>query len=204
MKYLKVLKSDKILETIIFKPIAIKKQSNDLYLHFLKAIIGQQLSTKAANTIWIRFENLFDDKYPKAEIILALDTEIIRSTGISYQKVNYLKNIAEFQILNNFNSKGFKRMKTESLINLLTQIKGVGKWTVEMVLMFAMNKKDVFPIDDLGIINAMKMLYSLPENKKELKIKMSEIAENWRPYRSYACFYLWQYKDNYKSELAKN
>jgi DNA-3-methyladenine glycosylase II len=67
-----------------------------------------------------------------------------------------------------------------------------------------MDKKDVFPIDDLGIINAMKMLYSLPENKKELKIKMSEIAENWRPYRSYACFYLWQYKDNYKSELAKN
>ena len=87
-------------------------------------------------------------------------------------------------------------MESEDLIRHLTQIKGVGRWTVEMLLMFALERPDVFPVDDLGIQNAMKRQYGLEESGKRLKLRMQDIAENWRPYRTIASKYLWQSLDN--------
>ena len=195
MEYLEVLKKDKLLAKIIREPLKLIKHENDLYLQLLKAIAGQQLSTKAASTIWLRFESLFNSHYPDAIELLTFHDSQLRAVGFSYQKAGYLKNIANFHLQNNLNSLQTKRMQTEKLIEYLTQIKGVGTWTVEMVLMFSLNKKDIFPVDDLGIQNAMKMIYKLPESKKEMKNTMLFIAENWRPFRTYACFYLWQHKD---------
>jgi len=145
MEYLEVLKKDKLLATIIKEPLKLNKQENDLYLQLLKAIAGQQLSTKAAATIWLRFENLFNSHYPVAIELLTFHDRQLRAVGFSYQKVGYLKNIANFHLQNNLNSLQIRRMKTEKLIEYLKQIKGVGTWTVEMVLMFSLNKKRYFP-----------------------------------------------------------
>lgn len=194
--YLKTLKKDKVLKKIIKEPLLIQKQKPDLYNHLLRAIAGQQLSVKAASTIWERFILLFPDQYPHANQLISLDKEQLRSVGFSYGKAGYLKNIAEFHELHNLNSVKWKRKNEDELIEFLTQIKGVGKWTVEMILMFTLNKEDVFPLDDLGIQQAIKKLYQLDDDKKQLKTKMLAIAENWRPFRTYACIYLWRYKDN--------
>jgi len=196
MEYLEILRKDKVLSEIIAEPLKLKKKKSDLYFTLLRAVAGQQLSTKAADTIWKRFVALFPDEYPHASQILSLDNERIRAVGFSYQKANYLKNIAGYHIEHDLNSAKIKRMKDDKLKEFLTIIKGVGTWTVEMILMFSLNKTDIFPIDDLGIQNAMKMIYTIPETKKEMKIKMLEIAESWRPYRTYACLYLWRHKDN--------
>jgi len=116
MEYSEVLKKDKLLATIIKEPLKLNKQENDLYLQLLKAIAGQQLSTKAAATIWLRFENLFNSHYPDAIELLTFHDSQLRAVGFSYQKVGYLKNIANFYLQNNLNSLQTKRMQTEKLI----------------------------------------------------------------------------------------
>lgn len=106
-----------------------------------------------------------------------------------------MKNIAHFSLQHDMSYEYLAQLDDDAVIAYLSQIKGVGKWTVEMLLMFSMKRADVFPVDDLGIINAMKKLYGLKEEGKALRIKCTGIAEKWKPYRSYACFYLWPYKD---------
>jgi DNA-3-methyladenine glycosylase II len=197
MKHLIVLAQDVrlagILETI--KPYRPQRQ-RDIYFRLMRAISGQQLSVKAASTIWERFVNLFPDKYPHPTMVIAMDVELMRGAGLSYQKAGYIKAIAEFAIRNDITYEKLNELDDEDIIQYLTSIKGVGRWTVEMILMFSLGRKDVFPADDLGIINAMKKLYNLRVTGKALRLRCIRIAEKWRPYRSYACFYLWPYKDS--------
>lgn len=169
--------------------------SSGVYVDLLGSIISQQLSGKVAAVIESRFLNLFPDKYPAPNLLLNKDVEELRSVGLSYQKSNYLQNVARFFVENDLMDFDFSIKDEESIIKLLTQIKGVGKWTVEMILMFSLNRPDVFPIDDLGIRTAIIQLYKLNAEDKNLKSQMIEIAEKWRPYRSYACYLLWRYKD---------
>jgi DNA-3-methyladenine glycosylase II len=96
---------------------------------------------------------------------------------------------------NDLETKDWSGMSEADIIAFLTQIKGVGKWTVEMLLMFSLGRTDILPVDDLGIQQGIKRLYALEETGKELKKRMIEIAEPWRPYRTYACRYLWRFKD---------
>ncbi|WP_455221392.1 DNA-3-methyladenine glycosylase family protein, partial [Kaarinaea lacus] len=111
------------------------------------------------------------------------------------QKSSYIKNVATFAVQNDgLDYRRLNRLSDEELINHLTEIKGVGRWTVEMLLMFAMDRKDVFSCGDLGIQQAMKRLYQIDDNGRELKNRMYAIAENWRPYRTIVCKYLWQWK----------
>src|SRR5690606_35491475 len=120
-------------------------------LSLLQAIVDQQLSVKAAATIWKRFISLFGDGYPHPEVLLALSPQTLRSVGLSGQKTGYLKNIASFSLEKTLDYRKLRAMDDETLINYLTQIKGVGRWTAEMILMFTLTRPDVFPIDDLGI-----------------------------------------------------
>jgi DNA-3-methyladenine glycosylase II len=99
---------------------------------------------------------------------------------------------------NDLETMDWSGMSEEDIIAFLTQIKGVGKWTVEMLLMFSLGRTDILPVDDLGIQQGIKRLYALEETGKELKKRMIEIAEPWRPYRTYACRYLWRFKDQNK------
>ena len=192
-----VLSNDPVITEIISrgKPLA-SSRSEDLYFKLLSAIVSQQLSTKAAATIFGRFKDLYPEQYPHPHLVQQTPDETLRGAGLSFQKIGYIRNVAAFACEGNLEHRVIDAMEDEPLIQHLTQIKGVGRWTVEMLLMFALERPDVMPLDDLGIQNAMKKQYGLEETGKALKTRMLEIAENWRPYRTIACKYLWQSLDN--------
>lgn len=169
--------------------------TKDLFTALLRSIAGQQLSGKAADTIWDRFTLLFPRKQPRPALLLQTDTEVLRSLGFSYQKAGYLHNIARFAEEETLDYRKLKTYTDEQLIIYLTTIKGVGRWTVEMLLIFALNRPDVFPADDLGIQQAMQLKFDIRKQGKELKKEMTAIAERWMPYRSLATRHLWQWKD---------
>jgi DNA-3-methyladenine glycosylase II len=169
--------------------------NQNLYNSLINAIISQQLSVAAAKTIHTRFLALFNNKQPNSKQLLSASNELLRTAGVSNQKASYLKNIAQFDIDFTLNYHDLKDFNDEALIAYLTQIKGVGRWTVEMILMFNLNRLDVLPLDDLGIQNAMKKLYQIDANGRELKVRMQEKAAKWAPYRAVACKYLWRWKD---------
>jgi DNA-3-methyladenine glycosylase II len=194
---LAVFAKDPILAGIVgrAKPL-LSSRSEDVYFELLSAIVSQQLSTKAAATIFSRFKALYPDGYPHAHLVSETADETLRAAGLSFQKIGYIRNVANFAQAGELEHAVIDAMEDDELISHLTQIKGVGRWTVEMLLMFALGRPDVMPVDDLGIQNAMKRHYGLEETGKVLKLKMLEISENWRPYRSIACKYLWQSLDN--------
>jgi DNA-3-methyladenine glycosylase II len=169
--------------------------NQNLYNSLINAIISQQLSVAAAKTIHTRFLALFNNKQPNSKQLLSASNELLRTAGVSNQKASYLKNIAQFDIDFTLNYHDLKDFNDEALIAYLTQIKGVGRWTVEMILMFNLNRLDVLPLDDLGIQNAMKKLYQIDANGRELKVRMQEKAAMWAPYRAVTCKYLWRWKD---------
>ncbi len=175
-------------------------KSNDVYFSLIESIVSQQLSVKAADTIHNRFLTLFPDKYPYPEFVAALDLEEMRGIGLSYQKANYIKNTAIFWEEKGLSEQDWSILSDDEIIKLLSEIKGVGKWTVQMILMFTLGRQDVLPVDDLGIQQGMYMLYDLDkENIKNLKKEMEQIAETWRPYRSIVSRYIWRYKDTMKN-----
>jgi DNA-3-methyladenine glycosylase II len=150
-----------------------------------------------ATVIHKRFLALYGEKEPTPQQILDTASETLRSIGLSNAKVSYVKNVAQFEIEFGMDHKKLHRMDNEEVITYLTQIKGVGRWTVEMLLMFALGREDVFAIDDLGIQNAMIKLYKLDrEDKRKFKEDLLRISKKWSPYRTYACKYLWEWKDN--------
>lgn len=191
------LSKDPVLAVIIAesRPIA-SSRSEDLYFRLLSAIVSQQLSTKVAATIFRRFTELFPGNYPLPQLVLEAPDETLRSAGLSFQKIGYIRNVAAFAAEGNMAHGTIDAMEDEALIQHLTQLKGVGRWTVEMLLMFALERPDVMPLDDLGIQNAMKRHYGLEEKGKALRLRMLEIAEAWKPHRTLACKYLWRSLDN--------
>ncbi len=188
------LKQDPELKKAINKVGVIPSApSEDIYFYLLRSIVSQQLSVKAAATIFKRFLNLFKDQYPNPQTLVELNDESLREVGVSRQKSSYLKAVADFHLSDNMTHAQLKSMSDEEIIKHLTQIKGVGKWTVQMLLMFPMNRADVFPIDDLGIVNGMKSMYGVTEeNKKKLHATLTKIADQWKPYRTLACKYVWR------------
>lgn len=167
----------------------------DIYLSLLNSIISQQLSTKVVRVIWRRFTDLFVNGYPKPEILLSTDHSVLRGIGLSNNKAGYVKNVADFSMRKDMSFEFLHQRTDVEIINYLTQIKGVGKWTVQMILMFPMDRPNVFPVDDLGIQNVMKRIYQIDLKKKELKQKLNEIAENWHPYKTLASKYIWKIGD---------
>lgn len=196
--YFTHLQKDKKLELVLSKqqPIVLE-QEKDYVAYLCSSIIGQQLSTKVAAVIRDRFFSLIDAEKKLAEQIIRLDVDSMRSVGLSQSKAGYMKNLASFSIENNDQILSLNTMSDEEVVKFLTQIKGIGAWTVEMLLMFAMQREDVFPVDDLGIQQAMIKLYEIEaSSKKELKLKMNQIADSWSPYRTYASMHLWRWKDS--------
>ncbi|HWJ91413.1 MAG TPA: DNA-3-methyladenine glycosylase [Flavisolibacter sp.] len=197
MDYTAHLSKDKKLAKLIAgkEPFELKFHKN-ICLRLCASIMSQQLSTKVAQVIHRRFLELYNGE-PTPEQILATPFEKLRGIGLSNAKTQYVLNVAQFAIDHRLDDKKLKKMPDEEVIELLTQIKGVGKWTVEMLLMFTLGRPDVFSADDYGIQVAMKNIYKLDDtNKKELKENMSRIAKKWSPFRTYACLHLWQWKDN--------
>lgn len=198
MEYVAHLSKDKKLKRLLesSKPHQLKKRKN-ICSYLCASIMSQQLSTKVATVIHNRFLALYGDKEPLPQQIIDTPFEKLRGIGLSNAKVNYVKNVAQFELDFGMDAKKLHKMDNEEVIAYLTQIKGVGRWTTEMLLMFALGREDVFAVDDLGIQNAMIRLYKLDNSdKKKLREELLRISQKWSPYRTYACLHLWQWKDN--------
>lgn len=166
--------------------------SVDVYYYLLHSIVSQQLSTKVADIIWQRFLDLFPDQYPDERELLIKEDWELRDIGLSRSKASYMKNVADFSLTEGMLFDHLEARSDDEIIKYLTQIKGVGKWTVQMILMFPMDRPNVFPVDDLGIQTKMKKYYELDLEKAELKNKMIEIAQLWDPYKTMASKLLWK------------
>ena len=191
------LSKDKKLQKIIsIQEKYVLQKRNHVHLHICASIISQQLSTKVAAVIYARFLALFSKKNPGPNEIIAISFDRLRSIGLSNAKTNYVLNVCNFFIENKLTDYRLHKMEDEELINYLTQIKGVGRWTAEMILMFTLGREDVFAIDDLAIQQAVCKLYNIDSaDKKAMKLQMLKISSKWSPYRKYACRYLWGWKD---------
>jgi DNA-3-methyladenine glycosylase II len=197
MEHVVHLSKDKKLKKLIEaqKPFTLARQKN-VYLDLCSSIMSQQLSTKVARVFHQRFLNLYGNKNPTAQQILDTPFETLRGIGLSNAKANYVHNVCRFFIENKLTDARLYRMTNEEVIDLLTQIKGVGKWTVEMILMFTLGREDVFALDDFGIQQSIAKLYRLDStDKKLMREKILSISSKWSPYRTYACRYLWGWKD---------
>ena len=198
MEHLIHLAKDKRLKKIIDlqQPYVLQKRK-DVYLHLCGSIMSQQLNTKVAAVIYARFLNLYKNNKPTPKQIVETPIETLRSIGLSNAKANYVQHVCRFFIEEKITDAKLDKLSNEELIKYLSQIKGVGQWTVEMILMFTLGREDVFALDDLGIQNSIKKLYKLEAlDKKALKEKMLQISAKWKPYRTYACRYLWGWKDD--------
>lgn len=197
MEHIAHLSKDQQLKKLIQQhgALELKKQKN-LYLYLCYSIMSQQLSTKVASVIRKRFTNLYGGD-PTAEQIAETPFEKLRAIGLSNAKVSYVQNVARFEMENGMGHQKLSRMSNEEVIGYLTQIKGVGRWTTEMLLMFALCREDVFALDDLGLQQAVIKLYDLKHRKKKIMLnRILKISEQWSPYRTYASMYLWKWKDN--------
>ncbi len=198
MDYIAHLSKDKKLKKVIEQqqPLELRERKN-ICLRLCASIMSQQLSTKVAEVIFRRFLQLYGGEEPTPQQIVATPFETLRGIGLSNAKSSYVLNVAQFAIDHKLDDKKVKKMSNEEVIELLTQIKGVGKWTVEMLLMFTLGREDVFAVDDYGIQVAMKKIYKLDDtNKREMQQNMLQISKKWSPYRTYACMHLWRWKDN--------
>ena len=168
-----------------------------VYLSLLESIVSQQISVKAADAIFARLCGLFPNNYPNANALLGLPFDDLRGAGLSGQKVKYVQSVADFSLTNRLDRAFFDPMTDEEIVQYLISIKGIGRWTVEMLLMFVLNRPDVFPIDDLVIRQRMMLAYPDRTNGltgKALYKVLQEIADVWRPYRTTASRYLWRWK----------
>lgn len=197
MEYINHLKKDIKLATIINGAVHERiKPHKNIPLQLIASIMSQQLNTKVADIIYKRFLALYNNKEPKPQQVLDTPAETLRSIGLSNAKVKYVHNVAAFCAEHKITDKKLHAMSNEEIEQLLTQIKGVGKWTTEMLMMFALGREDVFSTDDLGIQQAMIKLYGIrTKDKKKLRERMTKIAKSWSPYRTYGCLYLWAWKD---------
>ena len=197
MEYVKHLQKDKKLAITIRKDLHELKLHPNIPVRMMASIISQQLSTKVARVIFQRFLDLYKGKEPKPQQVFDTPAEVLRSIGLSNAKVSYVHNVAAFCIEHKITDKKLLKMSNEEIIDLLVQIKGIGRWSVEMLLMFTLGREDVFAVDDLGIQQAMTKIYKLEHlDKKSLKEKMLKLSDKWSPYRTYACLHLWKWKDN--------
>jgi DNA-3-methyladenine glycosylase II len=166
----------------------------DAYGALLRAIVGQQLSVKAARSIFNRLTEQFGGRAPTPEELLAAETDALRGAGLSGAKVAYLRSLAEHVLSGQLELDRLGDLSDDDAMRELTAVKGLGEWTAHMFLLFHLGRPDVLPVGDLGVRRAVERLYGLEglPSREELEA----LAERWRPYRSLASLYLWQSLDN--------
>jgi DNA-3-methyladenine glycosylase II len=162
----------------------------DAYGSLVRTIVGQQLSTKAARTIYARLAALFGDRPPTPEELIAAEEEALREAGLSRQKISYLRDLAARVHDGELELEALDEMSDEEVTEKITAVKGLGRWSADMFLMFHLRRPDVLPVGDLGIRRAVEKAYSLPGLPDEDALRA--LAGPWRPQRTLACLYLWE------------
>ena len=165
------------------------RQHTDPFKALTRAIVGQQLSAKAAATIFSRFEALFDT-FPTPAQVVAVPDDRLRAVGLSQQKLGYLRDLCRRIVEGELPLDVLDRMDDEAVIENLMQVKGIGRWTAEMFLIFVLNRPDLLPVDDLGVRKGFQKVYGLQTEPKAEK--MVKIAEKWRPWRTIGSWYMWR------------
>ena len=170
------------------------EKKNDYFQSLVRSIVFQQLSGKVADIIYQRLVILVPKNRINPKSILMVSDNDMRGVGLSLRKVSYIKNLAVYFNTNVFSSKEVQKMSNEAISSELIQIKGIGQWTVDMFLMFTLNRPDIMPYSDLGIQKAMRIVFNL--NRLPTKSEMESLSARWKPYRTIACWYLWKIVDD--------
>lgn len=188
---------DPVLQQVISGgPLPTYQPHTQYHQELVESIISQQLSVKAAATILKRFKALFESAFPAPDEILQQDIETFRSVGLSRQKASYIQDLAQKVHDGAIVFDHLDTLSNQEVINELTQIKGVGVWTVHMFLMFCMGRFDVLPSGDLGIRNGIQKLYELDTRPGDVEIQAIAEVNKWHPYESIASWYIWHSLDN--------
>jgi DNA-3-methyladenine glycosylase II len=166
------------------------KPRGDCFLSLCRAIISQQISGVVAVAITKRFKKLFPRSRPTPKHLLTLSDEQLRSAGLSRQKMSYLRDLAAHFAEGKVPIRRFSKMSDEEIIQSLLPVKGIGRWTAEMFLIFVLNRPDLLPVDDLGVRKGFQKVYGLKSEPKAAK--MMQIAERWRPWRTIGSWYMWR------------
>ena len=166
----------------------------DAYGALLRSIVGQQLSTKAARTIYGRLAGLYGDRAPSPQELVDTDPERLREVGLSRAKASYLRSLAEHVLAGELELERLTELPDDEVSAQLTAVKGLGQWTADMFLIFHLGRPDVLPVGDLGVRRAVQIAYAL--DALPAPAELAQIAEPWSPHRSLASLYLWSSLDN--------
>lgn len=169
---------------------------SDHYAELVSSIVGQQLSTKAGNTIWRRVLDVFDGQMPTPEQLIKVDTEKLRACGVSYAKVGYMKDLATHIIDGRLNMPHISKLPNDEVIRELTAVKGIGDWSAHMFMIFSLGRLDILPVGDLGVRKGAMQLYGLSDLPDRETLEELAAKNEWNPYESVAAWYLWQSLDN--------
>ena len=174
----------KIIELYEFPSLTTRE---NMFFTLIRSIVGQQISVRAADTIWDKIVN--EAKEIRPEIIYSMDENIMRDCGLSKRKVEYMKAVSE-KWLNGYDKINWHELSDEAVTEKLVEIRGIGKWTAEMILIFTLMRPDIFPMGDIGAIRALEKIYN--KGQKMKKEQIEEIVKKWKPWRTIATWYLWR------------
>ena len=174
----------KIIELYEFPSLTTRE---DIFFTLIRSIVGQQISVRAADTIWDKVVN--EAKEIRPEIIYSIDENTMRNCGLSKRKVEYMKAVSE-RWLNGYDKINWHELSDEAVIEKLVEIRGIGKWTAEMILIFTLMRPDIFPMGDIGAIRALEKIYN--KGQKMNKNQIEEIVKKWEPWKTIATWYLWR------------
>lgn len=166
------------------------KITKNRYQSLVEAIIAQQLSGSAAESILKKFKKLYKTKFPKPIDVIKTSDSKLRSAGLSKMKVSYIKDLSKKIEKNQLNIRKISTKSDEYVIEQLTSVRGIGRWTAEMFLIFSLGRLDILPVGDLGLKKGIQLMYSFDDLPNEREIE--QLAETWRPYRTVATWYLWK------------
>ena len=174
----------KIIELYEFPSLTTRE---NMFFTLIRSIVGQQISVKAADTVWDKIVN--EAKEIRPEIIYSMDENTMRDCGLSKRKVEYMKAVSE-KWLNGYDKINWHELSDEAVTEKLVEIRGIGKWTAEMILIFTLMRPDIFPMGDIGAIRALEKIYN--KGQKMNKEQIEEIVKKWKPWRTIATWYLWR------------
>lgn len=186
--------ADSVMKRLVkVHPLVIEPRKVNLLEDIVSAIVSQQLSVKAADTIYKRFLNIYDGSFPLPGLLAAADEETLRGVGISFAKGRYIKGVAQAVVDGQLDLESVVNATDEEAVEQLVSLKGVGRWTAEMILIFSLYRPDIFSMGDLGLRTAISGLYGVDRDDMGAIEKITLV---WKPYRSYASRLLWQSLDN--------
>ena len=187
-----LMKKDRVMRRLVPKFIGASIETQgEPFVTLARSVVGQQISVKAAQSVWDRFSALMKTVNPRA--VSKLTVEDMRAAGLSGRKVEYIKDLADYFQTGKVSVKQWDAMEDEAIIAELIAIRGIGRWTAEMFLMFYLRRPDVLPLDDVGLLNGISKLYFSDEPVSRSEVR--DLARAWEPYRSVATWYIWRSLD---------